>query len=903
MVVKTKSHTASKEKLLRRRLGFVIVLFVGLLASLALHHFTQRAEHRRIEDEFFRRAFVRHALIAESLHVYEECLYSLRNLFASSDEVTPTEFLATTRDIRARHNGIQALQWVPIVPNARRAEIESWARKEIAPFYAFTERGPDGQLIPAEARPAYKPILYTDPVKGNEPALGFDVGVGPSKHDIERSLRSRSLVMTGKIRLVQEQPGVNRFGVIMICPVFHTLQSTEQAIGFVQIVFKVDELLEQSSIGYSANTLETLILDVTDSTNTDQFLYSRRSIHSDPSEPLQSIADLPRGVSHTDKLIIGGRTWKCYYAPSEGWINDQVSATPNMVFAGGLVFTFVLGAYFMSVHRRSELVARQVNERTAELRHTQGLLEADIHKRQTAEAELRESRRQLDGLLGQMPGIAYRYVNTTPRTATFISRGSIEIVGYTPHELTSGKVCYENLIFEEDRARHQAEVVNALSKKDSYESEYRLRDKQGGTKWVLDRGQGIYSSEGPLLFIEGLAIDITGRKQAEADKAAFDRKLLESQKLESLGLLAGGIAHDFNNLLTTIVGHASIARLDLPQHSPTQINLEQIEAGAQRAGELCQQMLAYAGKGRFLVQRTSLEKLVRDTTPLLEHSISKRAHLGFDFRSGVPEVDVDATQIRQIIMNLVVNASDAIGDEDGFITVETCLIRRNDPQLSHAVLPVPPGQGDFAGLRVRDTGQGMSAETIGKIFDPFFTTKFAGRGLGLAAVLGIVRSHQGSLLVTSIPHAGSTFTLLLPATSAQELEDEASTTSETHGRPFAGTILLIDDEEGVRAVAEQMFSNLGLKTVVAADGEEGIERFKQHQPDICLVLLDLTMPRMSGAETLRALRLIAPRLPVILMSGYNESSIPELGTDDLVAFLQKPFSLHSLRTQIGRMLS
>jgi PAS domain S-box-containing protein len=897
-----KPHATSRKHLLRRQLGFVIILVAGLAASLALHRFAHSAEQSRIREEFFRRATVRHALISENIRGYEECLYNLRNLFASSDDVTTAEFSATARDIRTRHPGIQALQWVPVIPHSRRDEIETWARREIAPFYTFTERSPDGQLVRAAERPVYHPILYTEPLAGNEPALGFDLNVGPSQGDLKRSLKTRGLVMTRKIHLVQEEPGAGRFGVIMACPVFHTVQGADHLTGYVQIVFKIDDMLNQSWVKYTVDALDTLILDATPPAATDPFLYSRRSIHATAPRPLQSIADLPPGDIRVNELTMGGRIWKCHYAPASGWARAQISATPGLIFGGGLVFTLVLGAYFLTVRRRSELIEQQVNERTAELRHTQGLLEADIGKRQSVEAELRESRRQLDSLLGQMPGMAYRYVNHTPPTAVFISRGSIEIIGFTPHELTSGKACYDDLILPDDRTRHAALVSAALGSREPYESEYRLRDKQGRVKWVLDRGQGIYSNEGTLLFIEGLAIDITGPKQAEADKAAFDRKLLESQKLESLGVLAGGIAHDFNNLLTTIVGHASIVRLDLPRQSPLQPHLEQIETGAQRAGELCQQMLAYAGKGRFLVQRTSLEKLVRDTMPLLEHSISKRASLHCEFRSGVPEVEVDATQIRQIIMNLVVNASDAIGDHDGVITVETCALRRNDPQLAHAVLPPPPGQGDFACLRVRDTGDGMSAETLAKIFDPFFTTKFAGRGLGLAAVLGIVRGHQGSLLVTSTAGAGSTFTLLLPATSAPRSERESRPPLETRPHPLAGTVLLIDDEEGVRAVAEQMFRSFGLKTFIAADGIEGIELFKKHQAGISLVLLDLTMPRMSGEETLRSLRSLAPQLPVILTSGYNQSAVPELATDDHVSFLQKPFSLQALRTQIAKML-
>ena len=891
-----------RKTLLRREPGLVIILLAGLAASLALYWFADYTERRHASEEFFRRASVRHAIVSDNVRGYAECLYNLRNLFANSEDVSPSEFLSAARDIRTRHRGIQALQWVPVVPEARRVETESWARREIAPFYAFTERTADGRLTPAGTRPEHLPILYVDPLVGNEPALGFDLAVGPTKPDLDRSLATRELVMTRKIHLVQDAPDANRFGVIMACAVFRSNGSAGQLLGFVQIVFKIDDMLGQSWITYPANALDTLIIDRTQPADPDPFLYSRRSADSPRSPPLQTVNDLAKGDTHTADLAIGGRTWVCYYAPTAGWMEAHVGGTPRLALGGGLLFTVLLGSYFISVRRRSELVEQQVRERTAELRHTQGLLEADIVKRQATEADLRESRRQLDSLLGQMPGMAYRYVQHSPRAFTFISRGSVEIVGHTPHELTSGKVGYDELIHPEDRDTHERIVAAALARQGAYESEYRLKDNEGRTRWVLDRGQGIYSSEGRLLLVEGLAIDITSRKQAESDKTALDRRLLESQKLESLGVLAGGIAHDFNNLLTTIVGHASITRLELPRQSPLQENLKQIEAGSLRAAELCQQMLAYAGKGRFLVQRTNLETLVKDTIPLLEHSISKRASLHFAFRPGVPDVDVDATQIRQIIMNLVVNASDAIGDHDGAITIETCLLKRDDPQILRAVLPPPPGEGNFACLRVRDTGCGMSADTLCKIFDPFFTTKFAGRGLGLAAVLGIVRSHQGSLLVTSTPGAGSTFTLLLPATVATLADRESRSPFDHHTLPFSGTVLLIDDETGVRSVAEQMFQAFGLKTLTAADGIEGLELFTGNQAEIALVMLDLTMPRMSGEETLRRIRALAPKVPVILMSGYNESAIPELVTDEHVSFLQKPFSLEAVRQQISQML-
>jgi PAS domain S-box-containing protein len=886
----------------------IAIVLIGLLLSVIVSLQLHQAEKKRVIEEFIRRSQSRHALITQSLNGYQECLYTLRILFDGSGDVSAHEFATASRDILGRHVGIEAIEWAPLVPHSARAGFEAELSTRI-PGRTITDYDPVTVFAPAPARPSYLPILYTEPFADNHSVIGYDLSSGGTSDVLRVAAQNGQLIMRNKIELFKDlDKNIPHYGVIISCPVYdpdsqglHTADPARLR-GFIQIVFRINSMLEQTWKDHPFSILDVLVEDTsTHLPLDDPFLYARLGVET--GNPLRTPADFGTRPIRRFNLTIGTREWRFSYAPTTGWLDAQTSSSPWFVFTGGILSSLLLAGLIRSSARRSELVEQQVNERTAELRHTQNLLEADILKRQAAEAELRESRRQLDNLLRQMPGMAYRFDNHTPPRATFISRGSIEIIGHTPQDLVGGAVNYSDLILPDDLPAHRQAVSSALDRQTSYESEYRLRDKTGAIKWVLDRGQGIYTAEGRLLFIEGLAIDITRRKQAEAEKVALDRKLLESQKLESLGVLAGGIAHDFNNLLTTIVGHAGILRLDLPRHSSLQSHLEQIENGTQRAAELCQQMLAYAGKGRFLIQRTSLEALVRDTTPLLEHSISKRASLAFNFTPGVPEVDVDATQIRQIIMNLVVNASDALGDRDGSITVETVSLRRDDPQLARAVIPPPPGEGDFACLRVTDTGSGMNADTLARIFDPFFSTKFAGRGLGLAAVLGIVRSHQGSLLVASTPGAGSTFTLLLPGASTPAPERSNLPARETRVHPLAGTVLLIDDEDGVRDVAEQMFGAFGLKTLTAANGVEGLELFQLHQDKIALVLLDLTMPRMNGEETLRHLRVLAPQLPVILMSGYNESAVPQLATDPRVSFLQKPFSLAALRKQISQMLS
>ena len=528
----------------------------------------------------------------------------------------------------------------------------------------------------------------------------------------------------------------------------------------------------------------------------------------------------------------------------------------------------------------------------------------EISERKRAEAEIRENRRQLESLLGQLPGMAFRMVQNGQLTPVYISRGALGLTGHSARDFLEKLVSLQEIIHPDDRERARHAINNAVRKRRSYEIEYRIVDRTGRVKWVLDRGQGLYNEDGRLLFIEGLAIDITQRKDAESEKLIVERRLLEGQKLESIGVLAGGIAHDFNNLLTGIMGNANLAALELPKNSSVQQNLKQIENASLRAAELCQQMLAYAGKGRFIIQRLELGALVDSTVPLLRASISKRATLRFQLQPGLPAIMADATQMRQIVMNLVINASEALGEHDGMITLSTSLVRPAPGFFEGSVLVPPEPTADFVQLEVTDTGAGMSAETLAKIFDPFFTTKFAGRGLGLAAVQGIIRSHQGGLKVRSTPDRGSTFTLFLPAAAPAPAEPVAARRATATPWKQQGRALVVDDEDHVLQVTAGLLKSCGMKTELARDGYEGIDLFRAHPNDFDLVLLDMTMPRLSGEETLQLLREIRPDVRVLFMSGYNRREVvATLGGAGELGFIQKPFTLDSLREQLQAMLS
>jgi two-component system, cell cycle sensor histidine kinase and response regulator CckA len=392
-----------------------------------------------------------------------------------------------------------------------------------------------------------------------------------------------------------------------------------------------------------------------------------------------------------------------------------------------------------------------------------------------------------------------------------------------------------------------------------------------------------------------LSLDVTERK-------LFEEKMLQTQKLESLGVLAGGIAHDFNNILQAVLGNAELAASTVSLDSSARGNLQEISRAARRAGDLTRQMLACSGMGTFQVQPLDLSQVIMEMQEMLRVSVSRKATVQFSLASGLPCIQADLAQIHQVITNLMVNASEAIGESSGTIRVSTASTDCDRAFLDSVWGGEQLTEGRYVSLQVADTGCGMDEGTMARIFDPFFSTKFTGRGLGLAAVNGIVRGHKGAIRVRSAPGRGTTFTVLFPAGPAPSRPSEH--TEMAHGRWRGnGAVLLVDDEEGIRNVGRQMLERLGFSVVTSRDGREALEWLTSHPKEVAFVILDLTMPAMDGMEAFRAIHAIAPDLKVILSSGYNEQAIFEQGrTKGLAGFIQKPYQLAALEQKLRDIL-
>ena len=392
------------------------------------------------------------------------------------------------------------------------------------------------------------------------------------------------------------------------------------------------------------------------------------------------------------------------------------------------------------------------------------------------------------------------------------------------------------------------------------------------------------------------------RKRAEEERQRLETQMQYTQKLESLGVLAGGIAHDFNNLLMTIVARAGLALRALAPESPVREHLKQIEKAGLRGGELANQMLVYAGRGKPVIQQVNISNLIQEMAHLLHVSISKQAKLHYDLAPDPPTIQADTAQLRQIVMNLITNASEAIGEQGGEIILATgsTTVNREDFREWHVVGDPPPKT--CVHLDVRDSGCGMPSETLPKIFDPFFTTKFTGRGLGLAALLGIIRAHGGAVAVWSQPHEGTYFRLFFPSIPTRRIEPSAVPDSDLSWRGN-GTILIVDDEEDVRIASQLILEETGFNVMTAHDGRHGLEVFKAQRNNITAVLLDLTMPHMNGEQLFQKIRHFSPSVPVILSSGYTEEdALKRFTGSGISAFIQKPYQVDALIAKVRQVL-
>ena len=519
------------------------------------------------------------------------------------------------------------------------------------------------------------------------------------------------------------------------------------------------------------------------------------------------------------------------------------------------------------------------------------------------EAALRESERRLELAL-ESAGLGLWDHNL--KTGEVIrNKRWAEMLGYTLEELGADAQTWKNLIHPDDLpmvvkiARDHEE-----GKIPFFKVEHRLRAKNGEWKWVLNWGKVVERDEnGRPVRATGTHLDITERKQEEEERLKLEAQIQQAQKFESLNVMAGSIAHNFNNLLMAVLGNLELASEKLPVDSPLKRNIDNAARAAEHAAELSTLMLTYVGKTEVKMEVINITEVVEEMMAVLELALSKKAKLQFNCSPAPVFFKGDPARIRQVIMNLVTNAAEAVGDTHGTITMTTGTVFCERACFQQPFIKDDLPEGNYVYLEISDTGCGMDRETINKIFDPFFTTKFLGRGLGMAVVLGILRAHRGLISLDSRPGKGTKVRVLFPALDIPG-KGSVKIGKVVNGWCGSGTILLVDDQESILDVGEQMLERLGFHVLTAANGLEAIDIFREQGEIIDCVLLDYSMPDLDGRETLNVLHCLRNDVPVILSSGYTEEHISKSFVDVFPAdFIQKPYQLSILAEKLQKVLN
>jgi two-component system cell cycle sensor histidine kinase/response regulator CckA len=531
---------------------------------------------------------------------------------------------------------------------------------------------------------------------------------------------------------------------------------------------------------------------------------------------------------------------------------------------------------------------REVEQQRVALEERNRQLESVLERERAAHSAVEQSESRYRTLAEAMPQLVWT-AGHPDGAWDYVNQRWSRLTGASPDRAFGHG--WLDFIDTEDRPRVMEAWAAAAEGGTFLDLQCRIRSADGTSRWQLMRALPLLRDGRPIKWL-GTLTDIEEQRRAE-------QLLHQRQKLESIGVLAGGVAHDFNNLLVGIVGGVSYALEVLPTEHELRPILDVAFQSGERAAHLTRQMLAYAGKGSFKVEDVDLAQVLHATWQLIRASILRSVDLKLLIQPDLPPIRTDATQLQQIVMNLIINASEAIPPDRQGLIIVSAGVERVEAPLSTWSADLDPG--DYVVLQVRDNGSGIEPGLLSKIFDPFFTTKFTGRGLGLAAVHGLVRSNHGSIEVDSTPGEGSTFRVLLPAGTPRERP--VSQSAAAPARSSKGRILVVDDEPIVCNTVRAVLERSGSAVEVVTGGQEALDRIAASPRPFSLVLLDLNMPGLDGEQTLQAIRRINPDLPVVICSGYSETEIRRRFSDNTVnGFLQKPFDFRALTGKISEWL-
>ncbi len=898
---------------------FWVVILAGGALSILTYRVAANSERNVAEAEFAADALERAVLIRNKFDVVTSTLQDLGSLYAVSDVVTGGQFSRFVNPILAREPALQALSWNPVVNAADRVRHEQNIREQGQPGYQITERLPDGQLVRASSRDHYVVVANIEPLTGNENALGFDVNSEPTRRRaLEKARDEGSLAIATPIRLVQASS--ESTGALVFLPSYKddlpasTAAHRRRAIeGYLVAVVDTPRLIAQALSGLGP-TPGRLTLGISSPALGDATLFDSgpQSGAVEAPAPRFGSSDPPR---YETVFPWGGHEVRLKLDADGSFVAGATTWVPASLALAVFAVTGLAASIVRTYSNRAAKVAREVSRRTAELRAANEVLREEVARRRSAEARLARSRRDLE--------------EEVARRTTELRATSNQLRLILESEPECVKIVTADGLLEDMNAAGlgmiEADSIDEARGADVYAlvaDEYRdafiefnqrvINGERGTLEFEIVGLKGtrrrVETHAAPLVNPAGetrhLAItrDITGKKEIEEERTRLEAQVRHSQKLESIGVLAGGIAHDFNNMLQVIIGNTEYVLQRQELSSVTRESLEASCEAALHAAKVCDQMLTYAGRSLPVVKPLRLTGQVSSIMTLLESSLSRNTRLELHADEADDLVRGDEGQLSQVVMNLITNAAESIGDNPGHIELRISRTAVEPGTAREGWFGGAPKPGDYVALEVIDDGCGMDEAVIERMFDPFFTTKFTGRGLGLSATLGIVQSHAGFVRVASRPGEGTHVTVLLPS-----LADSVSQADEAPSPAVSSidaTVLVVDDDRLVLDMGDAMLRHLGCRTLLASDGQEALERFRQAPDAIDAVLLDVTMPRMNGNETCAVMRSLRPDIPVIFCSGYaNDAVSADKNADAFTAFLHKPYRRRDLVRVLAEALA
>ncbi|BCG46476.1 Multi-sensor hybrid histidine kinase [Citrifermentans bremense] len=790
----------------------------------------------------------------------EQILRGAAGLFNASENVTRDEWrrYALSLSLDKHFPGFQGLGFTEVV---HPKDLERHIQR------VRGEGFPDYRLWPEGKRREYTAIIYLEPFDWrNQRAFGYDMFSDPLRREAMSKARDLGeAVTTGPVTLVQETKADKQTGVLMYIPVYQrglpleTVEERRSAVqGYAFSPIRIKNFLSA--------TFPKMPNDIGFRIYIDKEPTPARLLYDSVADSNMELPESYRGELQTTRSFQRfGQNWLLTFQSLPQFAQEQRKSQSRGYLIVGITVSILLSviAFMLRSAHAGAIAAAQALKESREL-----------YRRISEDSPAY--------IATFLPDGALTYVN--PALANDLRQPQEELVG---------RSFFEFILPEYQGPVRQG--LNTLSPQHPTQTmEQALKGPNDAVIWHEWTHRAVFDEHGGIAEFQAVGQNITERKKAAEERARLEQQMLHTQKMESLGVLAGGVAHDFNNILMAIIGNVDLSLMKIEEASPITANLRNIEKAAMRAADLAKQMLAYSGKGRFVIEKVDLNRLIEKLHPILEPSLPDNAVLTLKLHKPLPVVEADANQMRQILMNLFMNSVEALGENGGEITIRTDDRELDRESLKDLLLGEDMAEGRYVVLEVADTGCGMEKEVLDKVFDPFFTTKFTGRGLGLAAALGIARGHKGGIRITSEPGKGSVFQVLLPTSEAPPQEASVPERIED-GWSGAGNILLVDDEEVVRTIGSELLKELGFTTVLAESGAEAIEIFKGNR-DLRAVILDLTMPGMDGEECFRELRRIDPEAKVIVSSGFSEQDVVQkFPGKELAGYIQKPYTLKALK--------